>query len=218
MRLGSAPAPRPPPMRPNPPDPLPSRRGVLTAGLSAGALAACRSSSTPGAPTPPSDGRPPDRIDELLSGLTDQRGSMEPISLEERAERRRRLGKILAGRGTDAFLCEGGATMTYLAGVSWGKSERFFGLVVLADGSHFWISPAFEASRAELQIQGTKEKPGPGGEIVAWQEDEYPYRPLTAALERRSVARIAIEPSLRFVFAERLAEAFGRERVDGSSG
>lgn len=191
---------------------------MLSAGVAAGLAASCRSSSAGASPGSAVEERERDRVEELLAGLADQRGSMTPITRDERAARRKRLGAILAGRGVDALLCEGGATMTYLAGVSWGKSERFFGLVVLADGGHFWISPAFEASRARLQIEGTPEKPGPGGEIVAWQEDEYPYRPLADALARRSVARIAIEPSLRFVFAQRLAETFGRERVDGESG
>jgi Xaa-Pro dipeptidase len=212
-------------MHEEPPEPPATRRGVLAAGVAAGLAAACRASpdgasGSSGAPAARSaaDEREHDRVEELLSGLTDQRSTVTPITGDERAARRKRLGGILAGRGIDAILCEGGATMTYLAGVSWGKSERFFGLVVLADGSCFWISPAFEASRARLQIEGTSEKPGPGGEIVAWQEDEHPYRPLADALERRSVSRIAIEPSLRFVFAERLAQAFGRERVDGESG
>jgi Xaa-Pro dipeptidase len=208
-------------MHREPPDRLASRRAFVSAGLATGIAASCAAAQRNTAPAKEVGNAPDrdrDRIDELLSGLTDQRGSMKPISNEERAERRKRLGAILAGRGIDAILCEGGATMTYLAGVSWGKSERFFGLVVLADGSHFWISPAFEASRAALQIEGTTEKPGPGGEIVAWQEDEYPYAPLRDALAKRSASRVAIEPSLRFVFAERLAQTIGRERVDGAAG
>jgi Xaa-Pro dipeptidase len=189
-------------MPPEPPERLASRRGVLSAGVAAGLAAACASPSAGGQGSGGAvDERERDRVESLLADLTDQRGSVTPISPDERAARRKRLGGILAGRGIDALLCEGGATMTYLAGVSWGKSERFFGLVVLADGSHFWISPAFEASRAQLQIEGTAGKPGPGGEIVAWQEDEYPYRPLADALARRGVSSIAIEPSLRFVFA-----------------
>jgi len=50
----------------------------------------------------------------------------------------------LGAEGVQSLLLEGGPTMRYLAGLSWGRSERFFGLVVLADGSHFWIAPAFE--------------------------------------------------------------------------
>ncbi len=157
-----------------------TRRAILLGGvgLAAGAAAACTTTRE-------------DRTADGFAELSDQRGSVSPIRADERAARRRRLGTILAGRGLDAMLMEGGATMTYLSGVSWGRSERFFGLVVLADGSHFWI---------------------------AWQEDEYPWRPLADALAQRRARRVAIEPSLRIVFAERLANQIGRDRVESGAG
>jgi Xaa-Pro dipeptidase len=157
-------------------------------------------------------------VDRTLADLTDRRGEVDPIRAGERAARRRRLGAALASRGIDALLLEGGATMTYLTGVSWGRSERFFGLVVLADGSHFWITPAFEESRARRKIDGTTPSPGPGGEIVAWQEDEYFARPLASALVARRARRVALEPALRNVFAARLADAFAEGRLDGTAG
>lgn len=180
--------------------------------MAAGSLAACQAAA----------GKPASAHDDDsvagLSGLTDQRGSVPPIDAEERAARRRRLGELLAGRGLDAMLIEGGSTMSYLAGISWGRSERFFGLVVLADGAHFWICPAFEESRARQQIDRTKPEAGPGGSVVAWKEDEYPYRPLADELEKRRATRLAIEPSLRNVFAERLAAEIGRSRIEGPAG
>lgn len=147
---------------------------------------------------------------ELFPELTDQRPLHQPIREEERAARRARLGKILTQRGVDAFVCEGGATMTYLAGVSWGKSERAFALVVLADGSHLWICPAFEAEKARLSIAG----PGkPGGAIVTWDEHEYAWKPFAAALRERRVERVAVDPALRVFIADELAREHGRERV-----
>ena len=68
--------------------------------------------------------------------------------------------------------------MTYLSGVSWGLSERLFALTVLADGSHFWLAPGFEEERARALTGGT-------AEVVTWQEHEYAYAPLAAALEAR---------------------------------
>jgi Xaa-Pro dipeptidase len=150
------------------------------------------------------------RLDDLFAHLTDQSGSVAPITSAERAARRQKLGRILAERGADALILEAGPTMTYLAGVSWGKSERFFALVVLADGSHFWVCPAFEESRARLSIDGAD---GPGGAFVSWQEDEYPYAPIESALRVRRAERVLIEPSLRYIFADRLAAKLGRERV-----
>jgi Xaa-Pro dipeptidase len=168
---------------------FPTRRALLGSGT--GLLAI---STLPGCASPRED-----RIEDGLAGLTDHRGDVEPISAAERAERRKRLGRILSERGFDAFLLEGGATMRYLAGFSWGRSERFFALVILADGSHFWICPAFEESRARLSIDEA------GGDVVTWQEDEYFARPLAAALAERRVGTLAIEPSLRHGFVDQLA-------------
>jgi Xaa-Pro dipeptidase len=188
------------------------RRGALagTAALGAG-FAACASS---GASTTASDSAQTDRaaaLDAAFAELTDQRPSASPIGEDERRARRKRLAALLAQSGAaDALLLEGGATMTYLAGVSWGRSERFFGLVVTASGDHFWIVPAFEESHARQKIDGDGK---PGGAIVAWQEHEYFQRPLAAELARRDIGRVAIEPALRHVFVERLAHEVGAERI-----
>lgn len=147
---------------------------------------------------------------EQFPELVDQRPFHQPIGEAERASRRARLGAILRERGVDAFVCEGGATMTYLSGVSWGKSERAFALVVLADGSHLWICPAFEAEKARLSIEG----PGKcGGAIVTWQEHEYAFAPFAAALRERRVERVVVDPALRVFIADELAREHGRERV-----
>ena len=177
---------------------------ALGAGFSAAGFAGCRT----GGPSRSAAADP--QTGELFAALTDQRSSVRPIQPAERAARRRRLGSILGQAGLDAFLCEGGATMSYLAGVSWGHSERLFGLIVLADGSHFWICPAFERQKASLRIGGDD---GPGGTIVEWDEHEYAWAPLAAALRERSVSRIGIDPEARYFIADRLAERLGAERV-----
>ncbi|RMH05538.1 MAG: aminopeptidase P family protein, partial [Planctomycetota bacterium] len=168
-------------------------------------LAAARAAEAAPAPAPA-----PEDL-ERFAHLQDQSGTVAPISNEERAARRQRLGRILGAQGFDAILMEGGATMSYLSDMSWGHSERMFGLVVLADGSHFWICPGFEAERARLRIQADG---GPGGEIVEWQEHEYPFAPLAAALRERGAERLAIEPSLRHRFAHGMAQALGSDKVD----
>jgi len=154
------------------------------------------------------------RLDELFADLRDQSGSVEAIQPPERAARRKLLGTLLADRGLDALLLEGGATMRYLVGFSWGLSERLFALVVLADGSHFWLCPAFEEGRARLRIDAPE---GPGGEILTWQEDEYPFRPLAAALEARGVERLVVEPSLRVRFPQGLAALAPQLRIEAGS-
>ncbi len=185
----------------------PHRRRVLEmgAGVAALPLAGCVGSGAR-----ENDAETEDRsasLDELFADLTDQRDRHEPITDEERAERRKRLATLLSEAGVDALAMEAGATMSYLADVSWGHSERYFGLVVLADGSHFWVSPAFEEERARRRIGAA------GGDVVTWHEHEYAWEPLAAALRERNVERVAFDPRTRLFIAEGLAGALGAERV-----
>ncbi len=149
-------------------------------------------------------------LDALFGDLSDQSKSVAPISADERAARRKRAGRILAQNGVDALLVEGGATFNYLAGITWGQSERLFALVVLADGSHFWLSPAFEAEKAKQKLAAD---PLLGSDIVVWQEHEYAFPPLASELRRRKVERIVVDPAARYFVADRLADAFGRDKV-----
>lgn len=200
----------PPPQR----GPTSSRRQVLlgSAGLAAAA-------AWTGCGTMPEDSADPsarDRVaalDELFADLTDQGPSGTPIAPGERAARRARLGALLSGAGLDAYLCEGGATLSYLADVRWGRSERLFALVVLADGSHFWIVPAFEAEKARLQIDAALDPANPGGALVTWDEDEYAWKPLAQALRERGVERIGLDPATRLFVASGLAAELGGGRV-----
>jgi Xaa-Pro dipeptidase len=149
-------------------------------------------------------------LSEIFSDLGDQSARWTPIAPLEKRPRLAHLGRLLSQAGLDALLIEPGATLSYLSDVGWGRSERLFALVVLADGSSFWIVPAFEAPRAEERIRAAG---GPDGPLVAWDEHEYAWEPLASALRARGVARLAIEPSARLFVAERAARAFGAERV-----
>ncbi len=134
----------------------------------------------------------PDRFRDL----SDRSGEVDPIATVERAARRTRLGVQLADRGADALLVEPGPTMTWLTGVSWGRSERLFALVVLADGSHFWLCPAFEAPKAALRVGDDV--------VVTWEEHEYAPAPLAAALTERGIGRLVVDPDIRFCAVEGL--------------
>jgi Xaa-Pro dipeptidase len=175
------------------------RRAFL--GLGAGALAGCAGRAG-AAVEPEVDADARAALDERFADLTERSHRFAPISHAERAPRRARAAELLAARGIDALLVEPGATLTYLTGVSWGLSERLFGLVLCADGEALWVAPAFEEERARQHTA-----PAPG-EIVTWPEHEYAYRPLAAALARRGVERVAIEPRARLFVAEGLADAF----------
>ena len=203
------------------PDPgdVPDRRRFLGlgAGAAAGSLAACTGVPVSGDEPDDEAAEGRDRLDELFADLRDRSGEHAPISPAERAARRARLAGLLDDAGVDALICEAGATMTYLAGVTWGRSERMFGLVCLADGSHFWICPAFEASRARGRITAAFSAPGDEEAaepaLVPWDEHEYAFAPLAAELARRGVDRVAFDPRARLFLAEGTAEAHGARRV-----
>ncbi len=183
--------------------PSSSREELLSgSALLAAGAGLTSSESTTEAPRASADEDAAAALDEALASLTDQRGSVPPISEAEHAARRARLGALLAGDGLDALIVEPGATMTYLSGVSWGLSERLFALTVLADGSHFWLAPGFEEERALALTGGT-------AEVVTWQEHEYAYAPLAAALEQRRARSLGAEPALRLFHVEGLERASG---------
>jgi Xaa-Pro dipeptidase len=188
-----------PPRRPPSFDRRTALASALALGGAAGACAAPRARATE-----------TEELTEIFSDLGDQSGRWKPIRAPEKRPRLARLGAELRAAKLDALLVEPGATLSYLSDVGWGRSERLFALVVLADGSSFWIVPAFEASRAAPRIEKAD---GPNATLVAWDEHEYAWEPLAAALRARGVERIGIEPEARVFVAERLAQAFGAERV-----
>ncbi|MCK6445011.1 MAG: Xaa-Pro peptidase family protein [Planctomycetes bacterium] len=195
---------------------LPARRELFVAGALGAAALGCRAAQASRerpAPSARDGSASSDRaaeLDRLFADLTNQAHTVQPIRADERAARRARAAQILAEHSVDALLVEGGATFAYLAGISWWPSERLFALVVLADGTHFWVSPAFEAEKALTKLRKDSLL---GEDVVTWDEHEYPWRPLAAELARRRVARIAIDPAARFFVADGVANAFGRERT-----
>lgn len=191
---------------PIPPQPGRSDRRVFLAST-AGLAGACAAPRTREAQRVARDDA---AVAEMFSDLGDQSARWQRITPAEKRPRLARLGQLLQAEGLDALLIEPGATLEYLCDVSWGRSERLFALVVLADGSCFWIVPAFEAPRAERRIRAAR---GPEGELVTWDEHEYAWAPLASALRARAVECIAIEPAARAFVAQRLAQAFGAERV-----
>ena len=178
----------------------PSRRGVLGAGL-LGAGLACRASS---------ERAEADELDELFADLTDRSGEWQPIPRAAKLARVERLSGILRAHSIDALVIEPGPTLAYLSDVGWGRSERLFALVVPAVGPCFWVVPAFEVPRAERLIAAAG---GPNGDIVAWDEHEYAWEPLASALRERHLERVAVEPGARAFVVQRLAWAYGPDRV-----
>ncbi len=189
------------------------RRAFLAAAGSYAALAAC--GTTRREPVAPLEADAPlldpgPEAAPRFEHLTDQRGSVAPISAVERSARRAQLARVLGDQGLDAILIEPGPTMTWATGVTWGKSERLFAFVGTADGDHLWVVPAFEEEKARLAIDAAD---GPGGRVLTWPEHERPEAVLAAHLRERRLENVAIEPQARWIFADRLASALGRERL-----
>ncbi len=190
-----------------------TRRNLLSGsgGLAwLGLVGGCRASQHgAGGPSDPRPSKDPSAaaqdIDALFAGLTDQRAQHQPIQASERRQRRARAAALLQAHGLDAFLCEGGATMSYLTGVGWGHSERAFLFGLCADATAFWLVPAFEASKAERVIAGMDAELGRA--LQTWQEHEYAFQPLAAALGARGIARVGLDPKLRLFVADGLQRA-----------
>ena len=153
---------------------------------------------------------PTDELDARLDALEDQRPHHAPISGAEKAARVARLASLLEAARVDALVVEPGATLHYLCDLHWHVSERLFALVVLADGSSFWIAPAFEVQRATEEIAAAG---APSGPVVGWNEDEYAWAPLATALRERGVGRVAVEPQCRAFVHTHLAAALGAGAV-----
>ena len=196
---------------PGPGKSWPRRRFLAQAGglwaLGASGLAACSSTAGRGARQNSRLEGPkaPEPSEAWLAELTDQKASVQPISPAQRGERRMRAGRLLVELGLDAFVCEGGANMTYLTGVNWGHSERPFLLVLLADGSHFWLCPAFEAAKAQLSLARAGLASSLAQAVVTWDEHEYAYGPLASALHERRLQRLGFDPASRLFLKENLA-------------
>ncbi len=176
----------------------------LTA-LGAGGLGACSSAGRSGSGAASAKGEKPERSQDWLAGLADQRESVQPIAPCERADRRARAGKLMVELGLDAFACEGGATMTYLTGVSWGHSERPFLLVLLADGNLFWLCPAFEGPKAQLALARAGLGDSLAQNVRTWDEHEYAFAPLASALNEHRVLRLGLDPASRLFLRDNLA-------------
>src|SRR5262245_14982741 len=116
-----------------PHSPRPDRRAVLVAGTSLAALGACAA---------PRMRAETANLSEISSALGDHGARWTPISAAEKRPRLARLAQALQAARLDALLIEPGATLSYLCDVGWGRSERLFALIVLADGAAFWCVPA----------------------------------------------------------------------------
>jgi len=135
------------------------------------------------------------------------KGRARPITNEERLARMERAKALMTKEGLGAIVLTGGTSLVYYTNLRWGHSERMFAVILPAKGAPAIICPAFEADRAGEQI-----KNGPlatGAQLLTWEETESPFALTALALKDRGVAtgRVGIEETVRFVFADSIAQA-----------
>ncbi|HEX9633691.1 MAG TPA: Xaa-Pro peptidase family protein [Gemmatimonadales bacterium] len=143
-----------------------------------------------------------------IAALTPMRDGVQPITTDERRGRLERARRLMTEHGQDGLMLTGGTSLVYYANVRWGLSERLLALVVPVRGEPFVVCPAFEEDRAREQLaQGPL---GPDGvAVLTWHEDESPYRLVAEGLAARGLAtgRLGMEETVRFVFADGVAQA-----------
>jgi Xaa-Pro dipeptidase len=178
-----------------------SRRRFLEVGGVAAGMAAARprvatAKEIDDAPLPPS-----------LAQLKSRKSEATPITRDERHERQQRALKLMSENALDAIVLMEGTSLRYFTGIRWWGGERTFALVLPAKGAAFYVCPGFEEGRAHEQISNAPDGEHP--DVRVWQEDESPYRLIAQGLKERGVSggKIGIEETIRFVFADGIAQA-----------
>ncbi len=141
-----------------------------------------------------------------IAALSSQAHRVTPITNTEREARIEKARSLLAANDMDALMLTGGTSMLYFTNVRWGLSERLFAVVIPVRGQAFCVTPAFEEARSREQLaQG----PLSGAEVLTWEEHESPYALVAEGLRSRGIAggRIGMEETVRFVFADGVAQA-----------
>ena len=146
-------------------------------------------------------------IPPSIAALQPMTGLVHPFTNEEREGRIEKARKLMATQMIVAVVMVGGASPQYFANVTLGGGERLWALVIPSKSSPFVISPAFEEDRAREILAATPFGKDP--DIRVWQEDESPYLRLIQGLKDRGIAggRIGIEETVKFVFADGIAQA-----------
>ena len=141
-----------------------------------------------------------------IGQLKSRKAEARPIPNAERLARVERARRLMRENRLDAVALAGGSSLLYFSGIRWGVSERLFVMILPAEGDPFFVSPAFEKSRAIEQIAGG---PFPSARILTWEEDVSPYTTVAKAFSERrlATARIGIEEHMPFVFADGIGKA-----------
>ena len=120
------------------------------------------------------------------------RDRIKPITPEEREGRQGRARELMTLHGMDAVFFEGSISLNYFTGLSWGRSERLFGMILPKKGTPSYIAPKFEQSRALEQVGEAR--------LLTWEEDESPYDLIKQILKENGIlaGTLGIEETTRY--------------------
>lgn len=100
--------------------------------------------------------------------IAEIRARIKPITTGERQSRIAKAQRLMAEQNIDALLFGSGIGLKYFTGISWGRSERLFAMILPKNGEPQFIAPKFEESRAREQVGSAT--------LLTWQEYENPYK------------------------------------------
>jgi Xaa-Pro dipeptidase len=171
-----------------------TRRGWMTAGTAAAAVATLGPRPLAAEPTAPAP----------------QAGAMPlPPALSPDAfrERQARLAAAAKARGLDALFVTPSRNLAWSANLSIGRSERLTAFILPADGPSVLVTPSFEAEnhRREVVVD----------EVVTWNEDEDPMALAAKALGRAKA--VGIEGSTAYHTAAQLSESTSGPRMQDAT-
>ena len=142
------------------------------------------------------------------SGLQSMAGRAVPISRAEREARIARAQELMRRQGLSAILIEPGASLVYFTGIRWGRSERFTGAVIPAQGRIGVFTPFFE----EPSVRETLAVPA---DLRTWNEHDDPMRLVGNWLKERKLGQgtIGVEESVRYFHIDGLQTALPQARI-----
>ncbi len=146
-----------------------------------------------------------------LNDITPWSDVAPPIGRAEREQRLEKARRLMRENGGDALLIGAGASLRYFAGVPWGASERLVAMLLPRAGRPILIAPVFEKGTLEADL-------AIDADLRLWEEDENPFALVAEALRETGATRLAVDPSMAFMFVERLrAAAPSLDLVEGAN-
>jgi Xaa-Pro dipeptidase len=155
----------------------------------------------------PNDAPAAGQVPPAIAALQSMKDQARPITADERRGRIDRARKLMAAEKIDAILLSGGTSSLYFANMPMGGGERLWALLIPVKGDPFIVCPAFEEDRARELFADSPFGKDP--DIRTWQEDESPFQRVTQGLKDRGIqtGRVGIEETVKFVFADSIAQA-----------